>query len=223
MKQIIFPALAALGLSVGAAQASTFTVNYQDPSDPFGNDGHFSWVTIDSEIYDGTFRAGGFAMNSDPMGDFIAFCVEVTQALRNGHAYEVVENPFTDAVVSNVQSLFNSAYDLVVDDLTAAGFQVALWEIVEDTSTSLNLGSGTFSAQDAGTSGGSVVGTAQAFLDDLSTGQPDLYNIDFLLSPTSQDLVTAQLSANVAAVPVPASGLLLLSAGGLVLMRRKKQ
>ena len=111
MKKLILPALTALGLSAGALHASTFTVSYQEAGNPFGSNGLYSTVTIDSEVYDGTFRAGGFSMTSDPLGDFIAFCVEVTQALRNNATYEIVATPFTDAVIDNVESLFNSAYD----------------------------------------------------------------------------------------------------------------
>lgn len=219
MKKIIIPALAALGLSAGAVQAASFTVDYQNAKDPFGKDGQYSWVTIDSEVYDGTFRAGGFNMTSSEMGDFVAFCVEVTQGLRNGHAYDNVVNPFGDAVTANVQSLFNSAYTRVIDNKTAAAFQVALWEIVEDTAIGFDLASGSFSAKDANTTG--VVATAKEFLKGLADAPKGLFEIDFLLSPTSQDLVTAR-RAEPSPVPLPASGLMLLSAGAFFVARRKK-
>jgi len=222
VKKFIFPALTALGLSTSALSAATLTIDYQDAGNPFGADGLYSAVTIDSEVYDGTFNAGGFNLVSEPLGEFIAFCIEVTQGLRNGNTYETVANPFTDAVLTSIENLFNSAYDLVTDDVTSAAFQVAMWEIVEDTSTGYDLSSGSFSAIDASTSGGSVVMTAQGFLDGLDTAPTGLFKIDYLLSPTSQDLVTAQRIETPSEVPVPASGLLLLSAASFLAMRRKK-
>ena len=87
----------------------------------------------------------------------------------------------------------------------------------------LDLSSGSFSAIDASTSAGAIVDTAQGFLDGLATAPTDIYDVSFLLSPASQDLVTARrIDSPAAAVPVPASGLLLLSAAGLFMARRKK-
>ncbi|THH37100.1 PEP-CTERM sorting domain-containing protein [Aliishimia ponticola] len=197
------------------------TVNYQKSGNPFGNEGLYLPVTIDSEVYDGTFNAGGFAMTSEPLGEFFAFCIEVTQALRNGATYESVSNPFTDAVLANIEGLFNSAYDNVTDKVTSAAFQVAMWEIVEDTATGFDLSAGAFSAIDASTFSGSVIDTAQGFLDGLATAPTGLFEVNYLLSPTSQDLVTAQRVTPPAAVPVPASGLLLLSAGVFLASRRR--
>jgi len=225
VKKLILPAVAALGFSAGALQAATFQVDYQNASNPFGPDGLYKAVTIDSAIYDGTYYAGGFNMTSAAMGDFLAFCVEVTQALRNGETYEKVATPFTEAVLDNISGLFNTAYEMVVDDTTAAGFQVALWEIVEDTSNGLDLSAGTFSATDpTWATGGSVVMTAQDFLDSINEPHTNMFEIDIIQSAESQDLVTARRLATPApsAVPIPASGLLLLSAGGLLMARRRK-
>lgn len=223
MKRLTISALTALGLSAAAVHAAPFTVEYQDPNDVFGSQDLFSRVTIDSPVYDGTFRAGQFMLTSNDLGDFLAFCIEVTQAIGNGNLYEDTPNLFAPAVFANIDRLFSSAYDLVTDGVTAAGFQVALWEIVEDTATGIDLGSGAFTAVDA-TGAAGVVSTAQGFLDGLATATTGLFDITLLASAASQDVVTATrvVTPPISAVPVPASGLLLLSAGGLLMARRRK-
>lgn len=224
MTKFIVPALTALALSATAPQAATLTVDYQEPGSIFGNNGWFSAVTIDSEIYDGTFHAGQFELTSDPIGDFLAFCVEITQAIVEGDdAYEITLGMFDAVVMDNIDRLYSSAYDMVIDGLTAAAFQVALWEIVEDSGLGLDLATGTFSAIDANTNGGSVLGTAQGFLDGLTTAPTGLFDLQFFASPTSQDVVSASRIDSPAAVPVPASGLLLLSAAGLMMTRRNRR
>jgi hypothetical protein len=193
VKKLALPALTVLGLSASAANAATYTIDYQQSNNPFTSDGLYSAVTIDSEIYDGTFNAGGFNLTNDVLGEFIAFCIEVTQALRNGEEYEIVEKPFTEAVRDNVESLFNTSYEKVVDDITSAH-----------------------------TNGGSVLATAQGFLDGLNDKPTSLFEIDFLMSAASQDVVTARRLDDLTPVPLPASGLLLLSAAGLIVVQRKK-
>jgi len=218
VKHFSIPALTALALSAGALQAAPFTVDYQYSNDVFGAQDWYAPVTIDSPVYDGTYNAGRFELTSSTLGDFLAFCIEVTQAISPGNTYEDTPTLFSSAVATNIENLFNNSYDLVTDGLTAAGFQVALWEIVEDTSTGIDLSSGEFSAVDAWVPG--VVSTAQGFLNNLSAAPNDQFDIRFFASPESQDVVTANRIP--AAVPLPATGLLLLSAGGLLLTRRKK-
>lgn len=220
MKKFAFATVAALCVSATVSHAATFIVDYQDPNDPFGDAALYSRVTIDSEVYDGTYRAGQFAFTAGGLHDFLAFCIEVTQGLRNGHSYVNTPNLLSSDVVDNVDRLFTSAYTAVTDAVTAAGFQVALWEIVEDTVTGLDLTTGNFSAVDAAGYDG-VVAQAQSFIDGLGTAGTGGYNLSFLASPTSQDFVTAD-PIPFAPVPLPASGLLLL-ASGLLLVRRKSK
>ncbi len=223
MKKIAFAALTALGLSAASTQASTITIDYQVSGNPFGSDNFYMPVRVDSDGYDGTVHAGQFAMTNDTLGDFIAFCFELSQTLRDGRSYDYAPTVLSESVRDNVDRLFSSAYELVTDGLTAAGFQVALWEVVEDTSTGFDLASGSFSARDVRSSSGSVVNTAQGFLDGLSGAPMGLYEIDYLVSSRSQDLITAQPVPT--PVPLPAGGLLLISgfAGIAGLKRLKKR
>lgn len=222
MRKIALGAAAALGLLAGPGLASSVTLTYQDPNDSFGAGQLFVWMEIDSPVYDGTFRAGQFEFVLDGIENIMAFCIEVTQGLRNGKTYDVNPSPFSTAVIENVDRLFTSAYDSVTDAVSAAGFQIALWEIVEDTASGFDLTSGVFMAPtNSNATQQQVRNTAQSFLDGLATAGTGGYDLRFLTSPDSQDVVTFE---RVSPVPLPASGLLLLSAGaGTVLLRRKRR
>ena len=102
----------------------------------------------------------------------------------------------------------------------SAGFQVALWNAVYDEDWSVSDGEGSFYQT---TSSDGVRAAANGFLSDAfayNGGQK--YTLTFLEStetPTrSQNLVTAT------PVPLPAAGLMLLTAlGGMLFGRRRKK
>lgn len=220
LKSILFAA----GMTVAATSvsAATVTVNYQENS-VFGSPNLSSTVRIQSDGYTGYVRAGMFRLTAQGYGDFNAFCVDLAQYMTKGEAYETGVGLFSGPTLQNIDRLFTSAYAAVDTAIEAAGFQVALWEIVEDSTTGLNLTAGSFSAQ------GAAVAQAQTYLDGLGT-QTGKYTLDFLESGVSQDVVTGSLNPNSplnnggpSPVPLPASGLLLLAAlGGAAGMKRRK-
>jgi len=120
--------------------------------------------------------------------------------------------------------LASAAYDLVVDGVTAAAFQISVWEIVYDTDTMLDLDGGNFfTVADANGAefNEAVEAQADTFLAGLASAQMGAYDLTFMYNDGSQDIVTA--TPAVAAVPLPASSLLLLGAiGGLGALRRRK-
>ncbi|MEM6310991.1 MAG: VPLPA-CTERM sorting domain-containing protein [Pseudomonadota bacterium] len=223
MKTMAFTALLALGMAAGAATASSVQLDYQN-SGPFGGDGTGEVVSIASPGYTGLVRAGGFHMTDNGViGDFIAFCVDLSQYLGNSVTYTMGSTLFANGVQSDIARLYSVAGDQVGDKLGSAAFQVALWEIVTDYNASsvYDLDSGDFLTPQNGTGteyNSNVETLAEAFLTDLSNGDPSEFRLTFFQSDTNQDLVTAS------PVPLPASALFL--GGGLAvfagLRRRRK-
>lgn len=201
------------------ASAETITVT-QPGGSVFGS--HASaGVTIDSPI-SGNFNAGAFELNATELGgNFVAWCVDLFNTLSLPSTYEIPDAPgyITAAREANIERLFETAFSTLDLSVAAqsAGFQLALWELIYETDSSFQLGSGNFEAS----SSSSVINFAQGLLDDLDTALiTQSYELTFLTSvgsPTSQNLVT------VSAVPLPAAGLLMLfGLGGLAVARRRK-
>ncbi|MDV7144975.1 VPLPA-CTERM sorting domain-containing protein [Tropicimonas sp. TH_r6] len=167
--------------------------------------------------------AGGFAVKTTDGGStnsFIAWCLDTFQYLDLGVKYEVTDTPFAGAHDPKINAaqqtlitkLFDTAFDTLVsklrDNVASAAFQLALWEIVNETGDTLDVMSGAFHATVVG---GNVLTDANSLLDGLAASADRKYNLVFLEAKgKGQDLLT------VVPIPVPASSLLLLGAlGGL--------
>ncbi len=203
---------------VSASSAATVTVDYQNASNPFGSPNLSRYVRISSPQYNGGTRAGPFRLTGDGgMGDFVAFCVDLGKYLANGQSYTTASNSnFGGAVDTNIDKLFTSAYSGVSTQVEGAAFQVALWEIITDTGSGFDLTSGNFSVQLAGYSA-AVINQASSYLSGLASAATGGYNLTFLNSGTSQNLVT------VSPVPLPAAaGMLGFGVLALFGLRRRK-
>lgn len=164
-------------------------------------------------------RAGGFRVTDATNNfDLIAWCVDIANALKLPSLYGVTSEPFsntfdfTSDIKNNIESLFETAYlDLdLADNSQSAGFQLALWEIVFETSDTLDVGNGTFST----VASMDTVSAANGFLANLGGPVTQSYQLNYYESlgykngkKYSQNLVS------VTPVPLPAAGFLLV--GGL--------
>ena len=159
--------------------------------------------------------------NSTAGGSFLAFCYELLQGVNVDALTGMSFSP-TSVIPAAVQTLFNQSYAEVHFDnaVEVAGFQIALWETLDDK----NLSTGNFSnwaGESNSVEEGDALFTAELFLDRLVNGGSATGNYQLTLwqSPDSQDV----LQASTAAVPEPTSLVLgALGLAGLSVLRRRK-
>lgn len=187
---------------------------------------------------DGSASAGGLHWHN-PGGsgglptDFVTFCDELTQHIGLGGTYtyvkaQVQDTPFPgpgsptpgfgmgDAKANLVRELWGTFRNLAVDPTTEAAFQIAIWEIVNDTG--LDLGAGNFQARYSGPLPAQVT-QAQTWLSSLGKGLPGHSLSNELFALSSGDVQDQLFST-----PVP-PGIVLLGLGGCGLLlgfRRRK-
>lgn len=212
----------ATGLALPAS-AVTLTLSAQG-SNIFGSNGNATATLTGTGLPSGglNVRAGGFAVRGNLTGagvqNFTAWCLDIATRLRLPSTYTTTNTPFSPNLLSsttlaNIERLFETSFRSL--DLTrasnSAGFQLALWELVNETSGSYSLLNGNFRARNST----AAIDKANAFLAAMRTGPiTQDYRLTFLQSNDnrapgghySQHLVT------VSAVPLPAAGLMLLGA-----------
>ncbi|MCB1341813.1 MAG: VPLPA-CTERM sorting domain-containing protein [Pseudooceanicola sp.] len=226
MKKILASLAAAIAVSATSVSAADISVTQQDPL--FGSANLRKTVSISyqgtsSNVYAGLFHLTG-DLTGNGVSNFVAFCVDLAETLGNPQTMNVWNDPFDATVRGNIDKLFTNVLGGqtmqagITDQITAAGMQLALWEIVYD-SNDLNLASGTFHRD----GGNSEMAWARAgqYLADLALGTPSTQTVSYLYSDGNQDLVTSEPTPS--PVPLPASGLLVLAGfGGFAALKRRK-
>lgn len=170
---------------------------------------------------------GGFSMRNETTHQPItAWCVDIFDWLHSASYNDGVSSNINN--IDKLQQLVNRNFSKVNNATTSAAFQLAVWEIVSETpgSTSFSLGSGRFTASNSGTgirdlSNAITLANDWLGLDEANTGNYKIgyyiYGNGSMPNYTTQNLIT------MSPVPLPAAGLLMLSAlglGGLATKRR---
>ena len=201
------------------ASAATVQLEYQG-ANAFGTPAWSRNVNINLNGRNMYVAAGLFRMEDSNSGaEVLAWCVDLYNRLRSPALYDVSNfsaSGFSAGVRDNVDRLFTGFYADVDTRDEAAGFQIALWEIVTETTGVIDLAGGIFRA----TGGSNPLALAGSYLSGLAAAGTGGYNLTFFDSQnnSSQNLVS------VSPVPVPAAGGLLLAglAGFAALRRRRK-
>jgi hypothetical protein len=211
-------AVATLALAaVATATPVTVTYNGVSPnktvslSKTSGVSGSFNNYTA------GLVNLTGAASNPTTLrGAFTAFCIDINQSISNGNTYTnfntallqdapIPTSPMGAAKADQISQLWANERSLLSSSDSYAAFQVAVWEIVNDTG--LSLTGGTFRA-----ASGTVRTLAQSYLDKVDGNGPraSLYAI---ASPTAQDFV----------VPAPGAAALGLMGLGMAARRNRRK
>jgi len=221
---------AVLAIGASAASANPVTIQAINSNDIFNGGGRASVSVVD----DGILRkvdAGGFQV-TDGTNRFVAWCLDLATSLSLPSKYTVTDTPFRNttgtfsaSVQQRLQKLFNTSYSTldINSNTQAAGFQLALWEIVDEDRSGLSLNNGTLRY-----AGGSNAArdAANRFLAQLDGPVTQQYELSFFESGKSK--AGKQLSQNLVSVaPIPLPAAVWLLGGGLVLMagvarRRRK-
>ena len=188
---------------------------------------------IGNAVASGLVWTGGAGLVEGFQDSFVAWCFDLIHPVSLGATYEykVVDAPYANSYLlsgadARVSSLFNANYDDldVNDSVQAAAFQLAVWEVANDDD--FDLEGGVFQAAGFGDEAAEITSAAQNFLTDGKSydGSSNWQAVflETLEENQTQNLVTASRTPDVAPVPIPASGLLLVAGlAGLAGLRRR--
>lgn len=210
-------AAVATTLLLGAGSVQAGTVNLAADADGIFGADNWSKRRLGRVMEGGSIpsyngRAGAFHF-TDGASSFMAFCIQPGVWLDLSQSFSTDTNPLSSTVMANVDKLFSAAYGQVSDAVSAAAFQVALWEVVGETSGSFDLNEGTHYLA----TGGEVTAMGNLFLGGMDDAETGGYRYTTYVN-------SGQNQISVSEVPLPASAWLLLGGlGGMAAYGRRKK
>lgn len=151
-----------------------------------------------------------------------AYCIDPFQFSPTSNASYQVGNDFSGyfgADAADISKLYSLFYTSTLgNNLNAAGFQLALWELIADSSKNLAAGL----VKKTSSTNASIVSTAQGMLDALSgPAGADSFIFTLYTSASKQDYMVATLNQN--QVPEPHSVVLMGLALALLALSLRRQ
>lgn len=199
-------------MAVAPAGAATVNVTMQGKTAFQDGSGQNAWYQDASYSLNGVNRtaaAGLFRLTATgadgSVQDFLAFCLEPLETLTLPRDH-TVGSALSAPILDRLGALMSNGFALVTGATSAAAFQLAAWEIANEGSGTLDLSKGAFRVTSATSAARNL---AQSWLNGIASGTWAAAGpVTILSAAGTQDLVT-----DIAPVPVPAAGVLLI--GGL--------
>gem|GEM_PF-1072511 len=220
-KQLILLALAAAASFTAAAADVSITYTGKDTSSPVIR------TSLTGQIAAGVLNY----VDSTSGNSFLAYCIEPAQpnapTTFGAQTYSV--GSFTGTQAALLQALYSSTFASVQSTTEQAAFQLAVWELTNETSTALSVtqNAGSFYMHAANNTQASV--QTAASLESLANGYlaaaqsyqgESFYTLTKLTNASYQDLIVA---TSINAVPEPETYAMLLAGLGIVgLMARRR-
>jgi hypothetical protein len=207
------PIALAAALLVSAPAFADVSIKYtgKDASDP-----------VLSTTSTTNYATGAMSYVDSTGSSFLAYCIEpdVPFAITSKGFKAYTASSFTGTQGTLLEALYSSSFHSVNSGNQQAAFQLAIWEIMGETSGTLDITQGSFQLKT--TSGSNAVeALATNYLRAAQRYQgPALYELTRLSNPTYQDLVVA---STVTLVPEPETYALFLGGLGVIgLLARRR-
>lgn len=184
-------------------------------------------------------RTGGTSaieLLPDPV-NFVTFCIEPREGISLGQSYTWEVEPLSQGTTSIggmgsakaelVRELIGREYSTwgsALSNLRAAAMQIAIWEIVEENSGSLNVQNGNMRFRNGSIA--TMLDVAQSMLDALDGTGPKPRYLYALTNPTQQDIFGMAIPNGVPDMETPEPATFAMFGVGLLLLgafRRRKQ
>lgn len=225
MKSIVVASLIAAGVlaSQGAFATTTVSIKWQG-LDTSGT----KLSTLDTTISSSTPVTSNYATSAlnytytDTLQSFIAYCIEPNQSNgRAGIARTYNVESFSGVQAQHLQGLFSTSYASLTTYNDKAAFQLAVWEMVRETGSALDVNNGSFHVSSSDAASLQVANLANSYLAQaLAYNGPAHYALTKLTNLQAQDLITA---TPIASVPEPQTYALFLSGLGFIgLLARRR-
>jgi hypothetical protein len=184
------------------------------------------WVDTTTGIFE--FSRTGGTLTGPPLGNFFAFCIEPREFVSQGSSYTYDFSDLSQGatniggmgvtkanLIRELFGRYNPTFDPNLSATTIGALQIAIWEIVRETSGTLNVSNGTVQFRNAADP--AALTLAQTFLTSLTGSGPRVNNLYALTAAGAQDVL-------VQVTPEPATtfGAGLALAGILGYVRRRR-
>jgi hypothetical protein len=234
-------AVLAMGWSAAPARADSVTATFSNV-----NPGEIVSIPVNGNMESGWAGIYNFTNSSGYLsGSFSGFCIDIAQDIISNQTATWAVAPLANAPVDGnqptamgtlranlVAELWYNDYSLIgTSNSNAAAFQLAIWEIINETqingngTLALNIDSGTFYATDGDSATLTTTNTWLSQLNLNGTG-PMASNIIALTSTAYQDYVVQMpppAPGPLASAPAPASLILsLIGAAGILALAKRR-